>query len=297
MKISHVIRGEEWLPSLALHSLLYKAFNWECPEFAHLPLIMKPQGKGKLSKRDGEKFGFPIYPLTWGEALGYRESGYLSEAVINFLAMLGWNPGTDKEIFSMHELIQDFSLDRVHKSGARFDPEKIKWYNHHYLQKKPLPELAGMIRPVLQKHLRQGDIEEGEVPGLSYIEKAATLLRERVFLLTDFWDMGSFLFVRPGEFDEKAVKKHWKTSTPQLLIAIADKLETIPDFVPGEIEHQLKKWIEENNVTFGKVMAPLRLVLVGDLKGPHIFDIMGLLGKEECLARIRHALVAIPANP
>jgi glutamyl-tRNA synthetase len=292
MNISHVIRGEEWLPSLALHILLYKALEWECPEFAHLPLIMKPEGKGKLSKRDGEKLGFPVYPLAWGGVPGYRESGYFPEAVINFLALLGWNPGTEQEIFSMDELINSFSLQRVNKSGARFDPEKTKWYNHQYVQRKNVTELADNFRPFLEHYVKlkaEDSDMKLQVPEYEYLREVVGLLRERALLLTDFWEMGSYFFVAPDEFNPKAVKKHWKADTPQLLFTVSDLLSDISPFEPGTIEEQVKKWIEKEEISLGRVMAPLRLALVGDLKGPHLFEIMGLLGRQGCQARIRFA--------
>jgi glutamyl-tRNA synthetase len=300
MNITHVIRGEEWLPSLALHTLLYEAFNWECPEFAHLPLIMKPEGKGKLSKRDGEKLGFPVYPLKWGEAQGYRECGYFPEAVINFLAMLGWNPGTEEELFSLEDLISRFSLQRVNKSGARFDPEKTKWYNHQYLQKKTVRELALLFKPVLAQRLEENLHPKGinsENTDITYIEQTVGLLKERVSFVSDFWDTGSFFYIPPGKFDQKAVEKHWQTATPQLLSSFSGFLSEMSGFSSAETELQVKEWMEKENISFGKLMAPLRLALVGGLKGPHIFDIMALLGKQECRARIQFALEQLPGKP
>ena len=291
MRISHVIRGEEWLPSMALHTLLYKSFNWECPSFAHLPLIMKPHGKGKLSKRDGEKLGFPVYPLAWEGAAGYRESGYLAEAVVNFLAMLGWNPGTEKEIFSLEELIETFSLDRVNKAGARFDPEKIQWYNHQYLQRTDIEELADLFMPFLAQRIEALQQKGFPVamPGQEYIRQTISLLRDRASLLTDFWEMGDYFYISPRTFNEKVATKHWKAETPKLLEALSDILRNIAEFESTEIEQQVKSWISRENISFGKVMAPLRLALVGDLKGPDLFYIMGVLGKKESLSRIRFA--------
>ena len=285
MEISHVIRGEEWLPSLALHCQLYTAFGWEPPEFAHLPLIMKPEGKGKLSKRDGEKLGFPVFPLSWKESIGYRESGYFPEAVLNFLALLGWNPGTDQELFSRDELIAAFDLGRVQKSGARFDPEKNKWYNHHYLQQKPGEILADLFRPMLSDR----GIAEGSFSD-AYLERVVSLIRERASFVHEFWGLSHYFFTAPATFDEAAVRKQWKPETPQHMQALAEVLEGVEDFSSETLENTVKSWIQENGLSFGQVMPPLRLVMVGEMKGPHLFDIMELLQKEETLSRIRHAV-------
>ncbi|MEO1011967.1 MAG: glutamate--tRNA ligase [Bacteroidota bacterium] len=288
MEISHVIRGEEWLPSLALHLLLYEAFGWEAPEFAHLPLIMKPVGKGKLSKRDGEKGGFPVFPLSWKEAQGYREAGYFPEAVVNFLALLGWNPGTEQELFSLKDLIQTFDLNRVNNSGARFDPEKTKWYNHHYLQQKTDAQLAEMFVPYLNEHL--GSVE---TPSFSYVEKVVSLIKERADFVVDLWGLGSYFFKAPTTYDPKAVKKQWKEDTPHILGQLMSELEKLNNFSPENLENQTKAWIGKQELSFGKVMPPLRLVIVGDMKGPHLFDIMGLIGKTETLGRIRKAIALL----
>jgi glutamyl-tRNA synthetase len=287
MEITHVIRGEEWLPSLALHQLLYNAFDWKAPEFAHLPLIMKPVGKGKLSKRDGEKGGFPVFPLSWNESQGYREAGYFPEAVVNFLALLGWNPGTEQELFSLEELIEAFSLERVNKSGARFDPEKTKWYNHQYLQKKSDEELASSFLTFLQKSFTS--LPESPVK-LEYVTKAVSLIKERADYVSDFWDLGNYFFEAPTNYNEKAVKKQWKNDTPQLMQKVAEILGATEDFSSATVETNVKKWITDNELSFGKVMGPLRLVIVGELKGPHIFDILALLGKEESIRRVKKAL-------
>jgi len=285
MQISHVIRGEEWLPSLALHQLLYDAFEWDAPEFAHLPLIMKPVGKGKLSKRDGEKLGFPVFPLSWNDSQGYREAGYFPEAVINFLAMLGWNPGTEQEVFGLEELVQAFTLERVHKAGARFDPEKTKWYNHQYLQKKTDKELADLFRI---------DLASKDLPGYAkngnYVEKIVSLIKERANFVSDFWELSDYFFESPTNFDEKAVRKQWKEDTPQLMGALIEVLERIEDFSSENVETLVKEWINEKELSFGKVMPPLRLVVVGAMKGPHLFDIMGMIGKEESISRIQKAI-------
>ncbi len=285
MAISHVIRGEEWLPSLPLHVQLYKSFGWMPPEFAHLPLIMKPTGKGKLSKRDGEKLGFPVYPLSWKGSRGYREAGYFPEAVLNFLALLGWNPGTEQEIFSKEELIAAFDLDRVNKSGARFDPDKTKWYNHQYLQKKELREVVGAFRAILnRKHPLSESLPD------TYLSRVVGLLRERADFVADIWDMGIYFFRAPETYDEKAVRKQWKVDTPDHLSALARFLEKQEDFSAGTLENAVKTWIKESGLSFGQVMPPLRLVLVGAMQGPHIFDIMEVIGKPETLGRIRSAL-------
>lgn len=284
MEISHVIRGEEWLPSLALHQQLYDAFGWKAPEFAHLPLIMKPVGKGKLSKRDGEKLGFPVFPLAWHESIGYKESGYFPEAVVNFLALLGWNPGTEQEIFSLQELVLAFSLERVNKSGARFDPDKTKWYNQNYLQGKSDGELATLFKENL--NTRGFDFAHPD----SYFKQVVTLIKERASFVSDFWELSDYLFVAPTTYNEKAAKKQWKADTPDILNQLVPVLEGITDFTAEKVEAQVKAWIAKQELSFGKVMPPLRLVLVGDMKGPHIFDIMGMIGQEESVARIKNAI-------
>jgi glutamyl-tRNA synthetase len=281
MKITHVIRGEEWLPSLPLHVQLYKAFGWQAPEFAHLPLIMKPTGKGKLSKRDGEKLGFPVFPLSWKESVGYREAGYFPEAVLNFLALLGWNPGTEQEIFTKAELIGLFDLERVQKAGARFDPEKNKWYNHQYLVRKPAEELLVPFRALLQEKCPGAlTLDDAE------LTRAIELLRERADFVSDLWELGWYLFVAPAEYDEKAVTKQWKPGSALVLHQLAEFLKGLDNFESGVLEEQVKSWIQTSGLSFGQVMPPLRLVLVGSLQGPHLFDIMALIGKNETLARI-----------
>lgn len=285
MQISHVIRGEEWLPSLALHQLLYNAFGWEAPQFAHLPLIMKPVGKGKLSKRDGEKMGFPVFPLSWNESIGYREIGYFSEAVINFLALLGWNPGTEQEVFSLQELISIFNLERVNKSGARFDPDKTKWYNHHYLQTKSNKELAAQFKSALaDKDIPMQDYND------DWIEKIVALIKERATFVTDFWELTHYFFKAPDSYDEKAVKKQWKEDTSNIMNQLVSVLDSVHDYTSQNVENQVKSWITANELSFGKVMAPLRLVTVGAMQGPHVFDILELIGKDEGIARIKKAI-------
>ncbi|SNR61095.1 glutamyl-tRNA synthetase [Maribacter sedimenticola] len=285
MEISHVIRGEEWLPSLALHQQLYDAFGWQAPNFAHLPLIMKPVGKGKLSKRDGEKMGFPVFPLSWQESEGYKEAGYFPEAVINFLALLGWNPGTEQEIFTLSDLVETFSLERVNKSGARFDPEKTKWYNQYYLQKSNNEDLAKLYFPTVDKYADDANRKE-----LGYITKVISLIKERAVFVSDFWELSDYFFIAPSTYNEKAVKKQWKEDTADIMNQLITVLESISNFDSENTEQLVKDWITETELSFGKVMPPLRLFLVGDMKGPHIFDIMELLGKQESISRIQMAL-------
>ncbi len=289
MGITHVIRGEEWLPSLALHVQLYKAFGWETPEFAHLPLILKPTGKGKLSKRDGEKLGFPVFPLEWNGIPGYREEGYFPEAVVNFLALLGWNPGTEQELFSLDELVAAFDLSRVNKSGARFDPEKNKWYNHHYLQQAPVSALLPEFRNVLKTHPEASGADDG------YLERVIELLRERASFVHELWDLGWYLFRGPVSYDEKAVRKQWKPETAGRMQELLEFLGSQPDFGAGELEPAFKQWIQDAGYSFGQIMAPLRLSLVGSLQGPHVFDILELLGRDESLRRIRRAVQSLEA--
>lgn len=290
MKITHVIRGEEWLPSLALHQLLYEAFGWQAPQFAHLPLIMKPVGKGKLSKRDGEKGGFPVFPLSWNESQGYREAGFFPEAVVNFLALLGWNPGTEQEIFTLDELVESFTLERVNKSGARFDPEKNNWYNQQWLQRKSDSELADIFLEEIKKRLS----DNVTLPSNQYVAKVVSLIKERASFVSDFWDLGSYFFEAPSTYDEKGVKKQWKEDTAEIMEAVANILEGIDNYISENIEAIIKTWIAEKELSFGKVMPPLRLVIVGDMKGPHLFDILELIGKEESINRIKRAISTLP---
>lgn len=287
---SHVIRGEEWLPSLPLHFMLYRALDWKSPEFAHLPLILKPVGNGKLSKRDGDKLGFPVFPLQWkdpnsGEiSSGYREKGFFPEAVINFLALLGWNDGSDKEIYSLDELVESFDLSRVSKSGAKFDPEKNKWFNHQYLIKQNDDVLAKMYLPILE--------EKGIKTDLAYIEKVVSLIKERADFVTDFWDLSDFFFVAPTEYDEKA-KKNWKEETPTLLQNLISVLENIKDFSAQNVETIVKEWLTSNEIGMGKVMQPFRISLVGAMKGPDLFQIAELIGKEEVIKRVQSAVSSL----
>lgn len=287
METSHVIRGEEWLPSMPLHCLLYKAFGWEAPQFAHLPLILKPVGNGKLSKRDGDKMGFPVFPLEWktdeGVSSGYRENGFFPEAVVNFLALLGWNDGTDQEIFTLEELCEKFDLNRVHKAGAKFDPEKNKWFNHHYLQEQSNESLAKAFALILS--------EKGISTSLDLI-KIVSLIKERADFVTDFWELSDYFFVAPTSYDEKAVK-NWKEETPALMQQLITVIETIEDFTSLNMETLIKDWMTQNEIGMGKVMQPFRLSLVGALKGPHLFDIAEMIGKQETIKRLEKAIKSI----
>ncbi|MFY7988405.1 MAG: glutamate--tRNA ligase [Flavobacterium sp.] len=287
METSHVIRGEEWLPSLPLHHLLYKAFDWNAPEFAHLPLILKPIGNGKLSKRDGDKMGFPVFPLEWkteeGVSSGYRENGFFPEAVINFLALLGWNDGTEQEIFSLEELVEKFDLNRIHKAGAKFDPEKNKWFNHQYLQKQSDENLAESFKVILDKKRISTSLD---------LTKVVSLIKERAHFVNEFWDLADYFFEAPTSYDEKAAK-NWKEETPGLMQQVISELEKIEDFTSVNIETLLKEWMTVNEIGMGKVMQPLRLSLVGALKGPHLFDIIDMIGKAETVKRIEKAIASL----
>jgi glutamyl-tRNA synthetase len=289
MKISHVIRGEEWLPSLPLHTLLYSAFGWEneMPEFAHLPLLLKPNGKGKLSKRDGDKGGFPVFPLEWktqsGEVFsGFKESGYFDDAFINMLAFLGWNPGTEQEIFSMEELEKVFSLEKVGKSGAKFSLEKAKWYNHQYIQNKSDDSLAELFHTELE--------EKGISCEKSLLTKIIGLIKDRVDFANELWKQTHFFFEPPKEFDKKVVKKKWKENTPVIISDLKNHLSEIEDFTSENIEKTTKNWMEQKQLGMGQVMNAFRLTIVGSNSGPHLFDIIEILGKKETLKRIEFAL-------
>ena len=287
METSHVIRGEEWLPSMPLHVLLYKAFGWNAPEFAHLPLILKPIGNGKLSKRDGDKMGFPVFPLEWkteeGISSGYRENGFFPEAVINFLALLGWNDGTEQEIFSLEELVEKFDLNRIHKAGAKFDPEKNKWFNHQYLQKQSDASLAEAFEKDLAKRNISTSLDLTKIVGM---------IKERAHFVNEFWDLADYFFEAPTSYDEKAAK-NWKEETPVLMQQVISELEKIEDFTSANIETLLKEWMTTNEIGMGKVMQPLRLSLVGALKGPHLFDIIEMIGKAETVKRIEKAIASL----
>jgi len=295
MEISHVIRGEEWLPSAPLHVLLYRAFGWEdtMPQFAHLPLLLKPDGNGKLSKRDGDRLGFPVFPLEWKDpktgdiSTGYRETGYDPEAVINFLALLGWHAGSDQEIFSMDELISQFSFDRCSKSGAKFDFEKAKWFNHQYLQQKPIDALVKEFQPTLQAN--------GVTADDATVAKVVSLMRERINFVNELWDTTCYFFVAPAEYDEKSVQKRWKPDTAQQLTELMPFIEQMENFIPDKAaaETQTMAWIAEKGYKVGDVMNAFRIALVGESKGPHIFDLTEIIGKEETLRRIAKAVETI----
>lgn len=293
MDISHVIRGEEWLPSAPLHVLLYRYLGWTevMPEFAHLPLLLKPDGNGKLSKRDGDRLGFPVFPLNWkdpktGEtSSGYREAGYFPEAVVNFLSLLGWNSGTEQELFSMDELIKLFSLDRVSKSGAKFDYEKGKWFNNRYLQLKPNEEIAEMFQAILASKNIDSDI--------STITKIVSLVKERANFVNELWDQSSFFFIAPTEFDAKTVQKRWKAETPSQMTELIELLSSIEEFTPENTETIVKEWIAAKEYNMGGIMNAFRLSIVGEPKGPHMFDIISLIGKNETIARLEKAIAQI----
>lgn len=296
MEVTHVIRGEEWLPSAPLHVLLYRAFGWAdtMPEFAHLPLLLKPDGNGKLSKRDGDRLGFPVFPLEWhdpksGEvSSGYRESGYLPEAVINFLALLGWNPGNDQEIMSLDELVKLFDLHRCSKAGAKFDYEKARWFNHEYILKKDDSEIAELFKPVLSAN-------GVDVSAYSdaYISKVVSLVKSRVNFVKELWEQSRFFFTAPTAYAEKDIKKRWKEDTPQIMTELIEVLRSIEDFSSKPAEDIVIGWITEKQYHMGNVMNAFRLAVVGECKGPHMFDITELLGKEETIVRIEKAIKEI----
>lgn len=299
MEVSHVIRGEEWLPSAPLHVLLYEAFGWADtrPDFVHLPLLLKPDGKGKLSKRDGDRLGFPVFPLEWhdpksGEiSSGYREKGYLPEAVVNFLALLGWNPGDDTEIMSMDELIAKFSLDHCSKAGAKFAFEKGKWFNHEYLMAMPGERLLELFKSVLKANgVDPADFSD------EYIIRAIDMVKGRANFVNDLWDQAKFFFVAPTEYAEKDIRKRWKEDTPERMRELIEHLEALSDFSSAAAEPPIIAWIESNGYHLGNVMNAFRLAVVGECKGPHMFDITELLGKEETVARINRAIDHIPAQ-
>ena len=284
MNITHVIRGEEWLPSLALHQLLYNAFGWEAPEFAHLPLILKPTGKGKLSKRDGDKLGFPVFPLNWEDpstdsiSKGYKESGYFPEAVVNFLAFLGWNPGTEQELFSLSELVEAFDMKNVNKAGARFDPDKTKWFNHQYMQKQSAETLSKIFIDTTPE-LKAIDPD--------YVALVVDLIKERATFPSEFWGLSHYFFKAPETFAEAALKKAWKEHSKDLMSQLIGVLETADDSSVDGIQTTVKGWITENEIGFGKIMMPLRVALVGALEGVDVFDILYLIGKNEAVKRIQ----------
>ncbi len=287
MKISHVIRGEEWLPSLALHFMLYRAFGWAAPKFAHLPLILKPQGKGKLSKRDGDKLGFPVFPLQWkdpesGEiSAGYREDGYFPEAVTNMLAFLGWNPGTEQEFFSLEELTKAFDLKRVHKGGAKFDPEKTKWFQQHYLQEADNNFIAEQFLDILKKK----EIEATK----EYTKHVIELVKERAIFIEDIWEQGFYFFTSPTSYYPKNTKKAWEEDTHLLMTELIEVIQGIENFKANIIAEKVKSWITAKEIGFGKIMQPYRISLVGSLQGADLFEISEAIGKQETIARIKKA--------
>jgi len=290
MEITHVIRGEEWLPSAPLHVLLYRAFGWEdtMPTFAHLPLLLKPEGKGKLSKRDGDRLGFPVFPLEWHDpktgdvSSGYRESGYFPEAVVNFLALLGWNPGTEQELFTLDELVEAFDIHKCSKAGARFDYQKGIWFNHEYMLKKSNEEVANLFAPIVANN--------GVDESMERITQVVAMMKDRVNFVKELWPLCSFFFIAPTEYDEKTVKKRWKADSAKVMGELADVLEGIDDFSVEGQEPVVMKWVEEKGYKLGDVMNAFRLTLVGIGKGPGMFDISAFLGKEETLKRLRKAI-------
>lgn len=290
MEITHVIRGEEWLPSAPLHVLLYRAFGWEdtMPTFAHLPLLLKPEGKGKLSKRDGDRLGFPVFPLEWHDpktgdvSSGYRESGYFPEAVVNFLALLGWNPGTEQELFTLDELVEAFDIHKCSKAGARFDYQKGIWFNHEYMLKKSNEEVANLFAPIVANN--------GVDETMERITQVVAMMKDRVNFVKELWPLCSFFFIAPTEYDEKTVKKRWKADSAKVMGELADVLEGIDDFSVEGQEPVVMKWVEEKGYKLGDVMNAFRLTLVGIGKGPGMFDISAFLGKEETLKRMRKAI-------
>ena len=293
MEITHVIRGEEWLPSAPLHVLLYRAFGWEdtMPQFAHLSLLLKPEGNGKLSKRDGDRLGFPVFPLEWNDpksgavSTGFRESDYLPEAVVNFLALLGWNPGDDVEMMSMEELVKKFDLSKCSKAGARFDYKKMVWFNHEYILQKSDKEIAEIFMNVVKEH--------GVETTLEHLEVIVSLMKGRVNFVHELWDACSFYFVAPVAYDEKTAKKRWKEDSAQKMTELADLLESLSDFSIESQDAAVHAWIEEKGYGMGDIMNAFRLALVGEGKGPQMFHISGLIGKEETLARLHRAITVL----
>ena len=292
MEITHVIRGEEWLSSMPLHVLLYEKLGWKNPRFAHLPLILKPIGKGKLSKRDGDKMGFPVFPLLWedqttGEqSSGYRESGYFPEAFVNMLALLGWNPGTEQEIFSMEELIEAFDLSRVGKSGSKFDPEKTKWFNHQYMLKKSDSEIAELF----QVYLAAKNIHAE----LAYTERVVRMVKERAVFVHEIWDQGFYFFQTPAEYDVQSVKKRWKEGVPEIMQEILALLQGFSgNWIAADIKEKFSEFVTEKGWGFGVVMNAFRICLVGAAVGPDLFEICEMIGREETLLRIQNGLSKI----
>ena len=290
MGITHVIRGEEWLPSAPLHVLLYRAFGWQdsMPRFAHLPLLLKPEGKGKLSKRDGDRLGFPVFPLEWhdpktGEvSKGFRESGYFPEAVVNFLALLGWNPGTEQEMFSLDELVEAFDITKCSKAGAKFDYKKAIWFNHEYILRKSDEEIAQLFAPIVANN--------GVETTMDRVRQVVHMMKDRVDFVQELWPLCAFFFIAPTEYDEKTVKKRWKDYSAQQMTELAQVLQSVDDFSVEGQEPVVMKWVEEKGYKLGDVMNAFRLALVGIGKGPGMFDISAFLGREETLHRLHRAI-------
>ncbi|MDE6832504.1 MAG: glutamate--tRNA ligase [Muribaculaceae bacterium] len=299
MEVSHVIRGEEWLPSAPLHVLLYEAFGWTdtMPRFVHLPLLLKPDGKGKLSKRDGDRLGFPVFPLEWHDpksgaiSAGYRENGYLPQAVVNFLALLGWNPGDDTEIMSMDELISKFSFEHCSKAGAKFAYEKGKWFNHQYLQQIPDEELAELFKPILEKHgINPADYSD------EYIASAVGMVKGRINFVSDLWNNAAFFFQAPESYDAKAVKKRWNAEMPAIMAELIEQLKQLKSWKSADAEAEILQWIADKGYHLGNVMNAFRLTVVGECKGPHMFDITELMGPDETIKRIQKGIDNIKAD-
>ena len=300
MEVSHVIRGEEWLPSAPLHVLLYEAFGWQdtMPRFVHLPLLLKPDGKGKLSKRDGDRLGFPVFPLEWHDpksgdiSSGYRESGYLPEAVVNFLALLGWNPGDDTEIMDIDTLVQKFSFDHCSRAGARFAFEKGKWFNHQYIQKIDDAALTEKFIPLLESH----GVDTAKF-GKEYITRAVGLVKSRISFIPELWEQTKYFFEAPEQYDAKAVKKRWSAEMPDILTRLIDVLNSLDSFKSADAEPVVLGWITDNGLHMGNVMNAFRLAVVGQCSGPHMFDITELIGREETVKRLRRAIENISIEP
>lgn len=296
MEITHVIRGEEWLPSAPLHVLLYKALGWEetMPTFAHLPLLLKPEGKGKLSKRDGDRLGFPVFPLEWHDpktnevSSGYRESGYFPEAVVNFLALLGWNPGTEQELFSLDELVQAFDIRKCSKSGAKFDYQKGIWFNHEYMLRKDDDEIAREFAAVVANN--------GVDESYERVKQVVHMMKDRVNFVKELWPLCSFFFIAPTEYDEKTTRKRWKDYSPQQMTELMEVLSGVEDFSIEGQESVVEKWMEDKGYKRGDIMNAFRLTLVGIGKGPGMFDISAFLGKEETLKRMKRAIEVLPSG-
>lgn len=287
MKVTHVIRGEEWLPSAPLHVLLYSAFGWEnfMPKFAHLPLLLKPEGTGKLSKRDGDRMGFPVFPIEWRDpetkeiSSGYRESGYIPEAVVNLLAFLGWNPGTEQELFSMEELINAFSIEHIHKAGAHFNPEKAKWFNQQYLHRKNNKELAELFIPIIKNHI-------SNIPSPEFLETVCDLVKERASFVSEFWDLSSYLFIAPTEYDQTVIKKKWNEKSTAFFELLIDNFKQIPEFKKAEINLTIKLTSEKAGIKTGEVMQLIRVIISGRGSGVDLLGMMELLGCDEVCARL-----------